>query len=230
MRVHYFQHVPFEGLGSIATWLEQRHAVVTATRFFTANPDPLPDPAKLDLLVVLGGPMSVNDESLYPWLGAEKQFIRTVIALDKPVLGICLGAQLLANVLGARVYPNAVKEIGWWPVTAMPDLPASACPFPAHLPVFHWHGETFDLPAGTLHLASSKACRNQAFQAGRSLGLQFHLETTPELAEALVQQCGEELIENQPFIQNATQLLGQDTRQYANINDLMTQVLEFMVQ
>ncbi len=114
MRAHVFQHVPFEDLGSIRHWLDERGADISYTRFF-AN-DPIPPLAGIDALIILGGPMSVNDEHELPWLQAEKQAVRDALGQEVPLLGICLGAQLLANALGARVYPNPVKEIGWFPV------------------------------------------------------------------------------------------------------------------
>jgi len=116
MRAHWFQHVSFEGLGSIELWLDSNGYEVTFTRFFESAD--LPDPDAIDLLVVMGGPMSVNDEDQFPWFVSEKRFIREIIESGKPVLGICLGAQLIANALGANVYPNPVKEIGWFPIYA----------------------------------------------------------------------------------------------------------------
>src|SRR5690606_3581623 len=117
MRAHYLQHVPFEGLGSIEPWLRARGFSVTATRFFE---DPaLPDPRGIDLLVVMGGPMSVNDDASLPWLVDEKRFVRAAIDANIPVLGICLGAQLIASAMGARVQPGREKELGWFPVQAV---------------------------------------------------------------------------------------------------------------
>ena len=107
--------------------------------------------------------MSVNDEAALPWLAAEKQFVRDVVAQDIPVLGVCLGAQLIASALGARVFRGAVKEIGWFPIRGV-STPTSAFRFPAECLVFHWHGETFDLPENATWLAESAGCANQAFQ------------------------------------------------------------------
>jgi len=143
MRAHYFQHVPFEGLGSIEPWLKKAGYEITCSRFFE---DPvLPNLKNLDFLVVLGGPMSANDEEKFPWLAAEKQFIWDAVAKGKPVLGICLGAQLIANALGARVYPSKVKEIGWFPIYGIVTSDKSLFEFPASIEVFHWHGETFEV-------------------------------------------------------------------------------------
>jgi GMP synthase-like glutamine amidotransferase len=182
MRAHVFQHVAFEGRGSIERWLEEQRASVGHTRFYESAT--LPAVNDIDLLIVMGGPMSANDERTLPWLAGEKRFIRQAIDSGKAVVGICLGAQLIASALGARVYPGKEKEVGWFPVSAVPAGDARArFAFPAEALVFHWHGETFDLPAGAIHLARSLACENQAFQIGdRVVGLQFHLETTPDSA------------------------------------------------
>lgn len=227
MNAHYFQHVPFEGLGSIEYWLKQQQASIGVTRFYAG--DGLPNSAKVDLLIVMGGPMSVNDEHEYPWLKLEKQFIRDFIASGKPVLGICLGAQLIANAMGSAVYAGQQKEIGWWPIESAANLPASAFVFPDSATVFHWHGETFDLPAGAVRLASSAICENQAFQlGGNAIGLQFHLETTLASAHNIVDHCSDELV-NAPYIQPSQQILGVDPNQYRSINEQMNRLLDFLV-
>ncbi len=228
MKAHILQHVPFEGPGSAAEWLRARGAVVSTTHFHEPSPS-LPPVDEVDLVIALGGPMSVNDERIYPWLRAEKRFLSEAILRGKPVLGICLGAQLMASALGARVYPNADKEIGWFPVESEPEE-ALAFVFPASTTVFHWHGETFDLPPGAVRLASSKACRNQAFQVGaRAIGLQFHLETTPESAEALISHCREELVRGR-FIQSERAIREQSERTYNDINRLMGNMLNYLTR
>lgn len=200
-------------------------ADVTVTKFFE---DPtLPDADDLDLLVIMGGPMSVNDEAGYPWLAAEKQFIRKAIEKDKAVIGICLGAQLIANALGAAVRPNGTKEIGWFPITAEPaSYTEDIFSFPQELLVFHWHGETFDLPDGAIRLARSDACENQAFQLGRRvIGMQFHLETTPDAARDLVHHCRDELRPSR-YVQSEAEILGIDPPCYSTINSCMGKVLK----
>ncbi|HQI74103.1 MAG TPA: type 1 glutamine amidotransferase [Smithella sp.] len=227
MRAHYLQHVPFEGLGSIESWLQKSGYEITSTKLFD-GPE-FPDLRKIDFLVVMGGPMSVNDEGKLPWLVAEKQFIWDTIAKNKPVLGICLGAQLIANVLGARVYPNKEKEIGWFPIHGIATNDKTIFEMPASLKVFQWHGETFDLPAGAVRLAKSDVCENQAFQIGTSvIGLQFHLETTPEAARALVSNCGDDLVEA-PYIQTDQEIMSAGTETFQSINHLMDEVLSFLV-
>jgi GMP synthase-like glutamine amidotransferase len=144
MHAHYFQHVPFEGLGSIEPWLKSAGYKITGTRFF--EPWKIPNIKEIDLLVVMGGPMSANDEKKFEWLRVEKQFIHDIIKLEKAVLGICLGAQLIASAMGARIYQNPTKEIGWFPVRSVTSNAHSTFEFPESVEVFHWHGETFNLP------------------------------------------------------------------------------------
>jgi GMP synthase-like glutamine amidotransferase len=228
MRVHVLQHVPFEGLGSIEAWLTDRQASVTFTRLYEPEAS-FPPLGEIDLVIALGGPMSVNDEAQLPWLRAEKRFVAEAIASGKAMLGICLGAQLMANALGAPVYPGPDKEIGWFAVRAEPAVPG-AFEFPSNVDVFHWHGETFDLPPGAIHLAHSDACRHQAFQIGpRAIGLQFHLETTPDSARAIVAHCGDELVAR-PYVQTKATLQAVPAQRYAGINALMARVLEYLVR
>lgn len=228
MRVQILQHVPFEGIGSMAPWLAARGAEVSRTRFFE---DPaLPRPEGLDLVIVMGGPMSANDEAELSWLAPEKRFIRRAVEAGAAVLGVCLGAQLLASAFGARVYRNRFKEIGWFPITAVPG-PAGTFAFPAECPAFHWHGETFDLPAGAVHLARSTACEHQAFQIGdRALGLQFHLETTPESLKGMTAHCADELVPGQPYIQGAAEMLAVPAGAFAALNGLMDRALAYLTR
>jgi GMP synthase-like glutamine amidotransferase len=225
MHAHYFQHVPFEGLGSIERWLEKAGYRTSCTRFFESAE--LPQAEGIDLLVVMGGPMSANDEAQFPWLSAEKRFIREVVRLGKPVLGICLGAQLIASAMGARVFKNSVKEIGWFPIEGIPSDSDSTFSFPPSIEVFHWHGETFDLPTGAMRLARSKGCENQAFQLGRSvIGLQFHLETTPSSVVEIVNHCRDELVPSS-YVRTESEILSAKPEQFRAINALMDKVLSF---
>ena len=228
MRAHYLKHVPFEGLGSIEPWLAAAGYEITCTAFYAG--DRLPELPEFDLLVVMGGPMSVHDQGDYPWLAAEKQFIRAAVEKGIPTLGICLGAQLIAACLGAAVYPNAAKEIGWFPVVPVSGQEPDIFRFPEEVTVFHWHGETFDLPKGAVHLARSRGCVNQAFQLGNHvIGLQFHLETTPESAENLVANCADELVEG-AFIQTENEILSAPPARYAAINRLMADILAYLLR
>lgn len=172
------RHVPFEGLGILAPLLADRDFDVSYAEAPSGDFASL-DPLAPDLLVVLGGPIGVYETEDYPFLAEEIRFIERRLAQGLPTLGICLGCQLIARALGARIYPSGTKEIGWAPV----DLTAegrSSCLAPlgdGPVPVLHWHGDTFDLPKGATHLASSPVCAHQAFSVGpKVLALQFHLE------------------------------------------------------
>jgi len=228
MRTHYLQHVPFETLGAVKPWLTAAGSTVTGTRFFESTK--LPHTGQVDFLVVLGGPTSVNDETGFPWLIEEKRFIRECIAAGKRVLGVCLGAQLVASALGARVYRNRFKEIGWFPIEAIPPADPFAFSFPASVEVFHWHGETFDLPVGAVRIARSEGCENQAFQLGRSvIGLQFHLEMTAESVRQMVSNCGAELVPDK-YVQSESKILQVGPEKYGAINGLMAEVLEYLTR
>jgi len=194
MRLHYIQHVPYEGPARIEDWALKAGHSVTATRLY-AN-ESLPSIDALDALVVMGGPMGANDDGRYRWMKGEKLFIELAIQRQKKVLGVCLGAQLIAGALGAKVYPNSHKEIGWFPIELNPPnvrfTPLSV--LPQRTTVFHWHGDTFDLPRGALHLARSRACENQAFAVGANvMGLQFHLEMGMAQIEALLRHASADL-------------------------------------
>lgn len=223
-RVHYLQHVPFEGLGCIAEWLAAEGHAVTGTHLYAD--ESLPEVNSLDWLIVMGGPMGVHDEALHPWLAQEKRFIRDCVQAGKTVLGICLGAQLIADVLGGRVTRNPEKEIGWFPIevtdsgrqTRIGALLAGAGE------VLHWHGDTFSIPPGAVHLATSAACANQAFlYEERVLGLQCHLEITPAGAAALCSECSAELLPAN-YVQTANEILA-PTEYFTRINTLMADIL-----
>ena len=180
MRALAFRHVPFEGLGRIEPALGARDIAVDFADLYQAGAA-LPDIAAYDALIFLGGPMSVNDD--LPFLGREMELIREAVARRQPILGICLGSQLIARALGAAVRRNPVKEIGWYDVRftagAGEDRLFRGLSTES---VFHWHGETFDLPSGAELLASSDLCRHQAYRIGeRVYAIQFHLEVTPEM-------------------------------------------------
>lgn len=226
MRAHYLQHVPFEGLGSIEPWLHDAGYDISCTRLYQTGD--LPDIDDIDFLVVMGGPMSVNDGQQYPWLGEEIDFIRRAIDSGKPVLGICLGAQLIARSMGAKIYQNPVKEIGWHPVQGLARGSSPQFNFPVSTTVFHWHGETFDLPPGASLIAKSEACENQAFQIGRTvIGLQFHLETTPESAREIVSNCRHELVPSR-YVQSEDEILSERGGDYDSIHQRMSEILAYL--
>lgn len=179
-RIHSLEHAPAEGAGKILDWAASRGHSVATTRLDLGEALPAPD--DFDLLVIMGGAMNIYQHRDYPWLVAEKALIALAIEQRKALLGVCLGAQMIADALGARVVQNPEYEIGWFPVRFIDRQP----PFDgfAHeSPAFHWHGDTFSLPPGARRTAESDACANQAFVFGeRIVGLQFHVEVSTAAA------------------------------------------------
>lgn len=224
MRIHSLQHVPFEDIGSMAEDFRARGFTLSSTHWYRG--DVAPAVTEFDALIVMGGPMGIYDEAIYPWLADEKVLIKEAISAGKIVLGICLGAQLIADVLGGKVTRNAHKEIGWLPIAINPA--AATHPIAqvfAHYPtVFHWHGDTFALPPGTIHLASSEGCENQAYVfQDRIYGFQFHLETTPTSARELIEHCGDD-IDGSRYTQSAHIILANDEK-FTQINRAMSEVI-----
>lgn len=201
MRIHCLQHVDFETAAAIGQWADEKGHVLTSSGFYAGN---TPPPAgEVDWLLVMGGPMSTYDEQELPWLREEKAYLQEVLNAGAKMLGVCLGAQLLAELLGATVGPNPYKEIGWLPVTLSEE--AKQHHFFAGLPpvftAFHWHGDTFSLPENAVPLGESAGCRLQGFFWGqRVLALQFHLETTDDSMEALIAACGDDITAG-PYVQ-----------------------------
>ncbi len=225
MRIHCLLHSDLGGDIHLPHWAAARGHDWSTTLVPLATS--LPQPEAVDCLVILGGPMSAWDDAGYPWLRAEKYLLETFIRAERPVLGICLGAQLLADVLGARVYPGEHSEIGWFPVSATQQ--SRAHPLGAVLPkrfdTFLWHGDTFDLPAGAVHLASSEVVPHQAFAWGRALGLQFHLEARPDWVQRLVRRDAGQLVVAD-YIQPVTQVLSRAQTLYQANNALMDRLLD----
>jgi len=206
MRFHWLQNVAFEDVANVGLWASQRGYDLTGTRLYAGQA--LPDLDKIDALAIMGGPMNIYQHRDYPWLIAEKRFIERAVRLGVPTVGICLGAQLLADALGARVTQNREIEIGWFEMTLTPE--ADEMPLAKALPerflAFSWHGDTFEIPTGATRLVESEACANQAFvYAQHVLALQFHLDYSAESIERMLAHCGAELVEAS-FIQTPTQI------------------------
>ena len=183
----------------MGSWLDSRDAELGYTRFYESAE--LPNVRGIDLVIIMGGPMNVSDETTHPWLVAEKKFVREAIDQRVAVLGVCLGAQLIADVMGARIFPNEFKEVGWWPIEAV-DGGEESFAFPERMMAFHWQGYTYDLPDGALRLARSEGCENQAFQLGKNvIGLQFHLEITMEMTELMIENCPDDFA-NERYVQS----------------------------
>lgn len=222
-------HVPFEGLGCIEQWIANNNHTTSYTKFYEKYE--LPDVDKIDWLIVMGGPMGVYDEAAYSWLSEEKGFIKKAIENGKTVIGICLGSQLIAEVLGAKVYPNKQKEIGWFDVKLSENAKSNYLfdGFEDLFPVFHWHGDTFDLPTESIRLMSSDVCKNQAFLYNEKvLSLQFHFEVTEQTLKGMVENGKEELIENET-IQSAVEILKYSENIKIN-NKRMFQILDYLAK
>jgi GMP synthase (glutamine-hydrolysing) len=229
MNIHYLQHVAFEDAANIAAWAFERGHRLTCTRLDLDQP--LPKPESLDCLVVMGGPMNVDEHALYPWLVREKEFIRRVIDRGAPLLGVCLGGQLISTVLGGQVTKNREKEIGWFPVTFTSAAAASPvfASFPQQVPAFHWHGDTFSIPPGALRLAASDGCDNQAFQFGRHVvAMQFHWDYSLQSVETMVRHCADELLAA-PGIQQPAEMLA-DPRRFDEIKGLLYKMLDALAE
>jgi GMP synthase-like glutamine amidotransferase len=224
VKIHYLQHVPFEGLASIESWAINQNHSLSATKFYSN--ETLPSVEDIDWLIVMGGPMNIYEDDKYPWLTEEKRFIEQAIKQDKTVVGICLGSQLIADVLGAKVYQGQHKEIGWFPIK-MTDEAENSVVFnslPQKLTVFHWHGDTFDLPECATRLAYSEGCQNQAFVCNEKiLGLQFHLESTKDSVQQIIKNCTDELVEGK-YIQKTEEMLLRNGN-FDMINNAMSRIL-----
>lgn len=229
MKIHWFQHVPFEGLGAIRSWIEERGHEEECVRLFAG--DPLPEADDFEFLVIMGGPMSVNDEEGYPWLVEEKKLVRQLVEAGKPVFGVCLGAQMIASSLGASIYGGPELEIGWFPVRAAPESTDASFSFQEEATVLHWHGETFDLPEGAIRLASSPVCPNQAYLLReRVIGTQFHYEGSPDAVEGFLENSYEGLSSSDTYVQTPEEIR-EGARKFSEANQVqLFRMLDFLVR
>lgn len=206
LRIHYLQHVPFEGLGCMEDWVKARGHILTSTHLYEDTN--FPHLKDFDWLIIMGGTMGVYDENEYDWLTLEKQFIKAAIENGKIILGICLGAQLIASALGATVEQHSQKEIGWFPITKINTKNSSLfAHFPDKFTAFHWHGDIFEIPANATHLFDSEACNNQGFVLyDKIIGLQFHPEVTEKYLQEMITEGDEELVAAN-YVQTAQEIL-----------------------
>ncbi|PIQ44152.1 MAG: amidotransferase [Gammaproteobacteria bacterium CG11_big_fil_rev_8_21_14_0_20_46_22] len=230
MRLHTIQHVPFEGLGHIRHWAEIKNASFSVSLPFQSVDFPHPD--EFDVLVIMGGPMGVHDHDQHPWILNEKHFIEQALKAGKQVIGVCLGAQMIADVLGGTVTRNQLPEIGWFPIRWTDE--AKAMPMFAGLPelstVYHWHFDAFSLPSGAVRLAYSEATENQAFLYGdQALALQCHLEMEPRVVQSLVSRFPEVLDTTQHYIQSAEVML-EDNARFEQSSHFLYQILNHFVK
>lgn len=225
MQILCLQHVPFEGPAALADWAQTRGHTLRCHPLYQEGPLPTID--TFDFLLVMGGPMNIYQHDLYPWLVAEKALIREAIQAGKYVMGICLGGQLIADVLGAAVNKGAHNEIGWYPIQRTEKCPAW-CALPESLRVLHWHGDRFDIPDGATRIAASEACDNQGFVYNeRVLAWQCHLEATPKSVAALIETCGDEL-QSDRYVMTAEQLLAEAAETHADMQDALFETLDHM--
>lgn len=228
MKLLVLQHVAFEGPAVICTWADQKNLAIT--RLFCAQESNFPELNSFDALIIMGGPMSVNDD--LPWMSHEQHFILQCIQAGKSVLGICLGAQMIAKALGAKVSKNSVKEIGWFDVTRTAQADPSHWAFgilPEKFRPLHWHGDTFTIPNGATHCFRSANCENQAFYyRDNVICLQFHLEFDNSTASRVAEECENELIEGGSFVQTKTKILTAETH-FKQANALIFKLMDAML-
>ena len=220
-------HVPFEGPGAILDWVKRKKHKIQYTRFYKG--DGLPDGSALDMLIIMGGPMNVFDFHIHPWMEEEIAWVKEFIEAGKPVLGICLGAQIIAAALGQEVYPGPHREIGWYNLQFFPSLGDFKIfhDLPTTRKVFHWHGDTFNIPEDATRIAATEAFPNQGFiYRNRVIALQFHLEVTPESLKELVDNCRSELVEG-PYIQTEKEILSEHIHFQSN-QEVLYKFLDYL--
>ena len=236
LRVHYFQHIAGEGFGSCYDYLKAHQAKITATEFFALPVDlpleleALPDIVEVDLLIIMGGTMSVNDEANYPWLKLEKRWLRRYLSAGKPAIGLCLGAQLIANALGASVSRNQYQELGWMDVGRVSHIPENYFQIPEKINIMQWHSETFEIPRGGVRLAQNNVCQNQMYQIGRNvLGFQFHPEMTPHALQLLIENEEDSAVFNGEYVQPIAELKKTIKSKFEQGNQLLNRAIEYVV-
>lgn len=228
MKIHCICHEVYEDIGFINEWIKTGEHEISYTHVFLN--EEFPTKAEFDFLIIMGGSASVYETLKYPWVKDEIRFIKKVIASNKKVLGICLGAQIIANALGANVYKADKKEIGWFPVKFNTSNLPSMSFLPEEITTFHWHGDTFDLPQGAVQLASSRQTFMQGFIVGENtLALQFHPEMTTESLELIIEATGYQSMLKSENVQTVKQIT--DGYNFISTNNnLMIEFLNFLTK
>ncbi|MES1223187.1 MAG: type 1 glutamine amidotransferase [Bacteroidota bacterium] len=227
MHIHFIQHVSFEYPGSIIRWAEENNHTTSFTKVF--EQPVFPGTNQFDMLIIMGGPMGVYEEDKFPWITEEKKFIHAAITANKKVLGICLGSQLIANVLGSKVYTHTLKEIGWWPVSKATVHPLTES-LPDEFISFHLHGDTFDLPEGAIQLFKTKGCEQQGFVYKNNVAaIQFHPEIENELLQSMIEHEKETFIRS-TYIQTEKEIQALATEQLSHQPAYIKAILESFVK
>lgn len=230
MKFTIFQHVPYESPGFILDWIKSKGYTWQEINFY--DQPKLPVLKDVDNLIIMGGPMNIYDDEEYSWLSYERDFIKKAIQNSNRVLGICLGAQFIADALGAKVYKNNHTEVGWFDVRVdlkkMPEQIVGV--FPADFTTFHWHGDTFDLPVGAQRFIHSEVTANQGFLTGNVAAFQFHMEMTVEGVKALVEHNQTLFEEDLPYVHKPGQFLNMNEKHEINRKILFRFLDKFFVK
>ena len=223
MRIHFIQHMHFEYPGTIADWANEKNYIISYTKIFEEAKFPSID--LFDILVIMGGVMGVYEEDKYAWMKAEKSFIKKSIEANKKVLGICLGAQFIAEALGAKVFPHTKKEIGWFEVEKVLQHKLTD-KLPQKFTTFHWHGDTFTLPENAIHLFKTNACEQQGFVYNNHVaGLQFHMEIKKDLLNNMTENERAELLKAD-YVQSEDEIKNLMTKYISEQKKFMYNFLE----
>lgn len=230
MKALILQHASFEKPGYILEWLKNRQFSIKTLPLYESQ-CVFPPSCQADILIIMGGPMSVHDEKKYPWLIQEKLFIKQAIEEGIPILGICLGAQLIASVYDAPVKPALQKEIGWFPIHSLSYPFLKELQWPEQFFTYLWHGEQFDIPKDGVLLAYSQACPHQAFiLKDHVIALQFHPEITPSLIQEMAKHGAADKKNSAPFVQSTEQMLSVPEAYFQQNHVLVDHLLSYLLK